>query len=487
MPQQVRVRRDIWSLEGEQTWHPITRAYALAIGEMKGRDATDPTSLEYQAQIHGMPDLTQPDQFRGQCQHRCWFFLPWHRLYLHWFDQVVLALVRASDDVDEETKEAWALPYWNYSEPGQRATLPPAFREEQFPEGGENPLFVDVRNQFVNDGEELDPFDTDIAKALAESVFSLPAPAGGFGGAATGFNHLNQDPNRFTGKVEATPHNTVHGAVGGHMLGFDTAGLDPVFWMHHANIDRLWEVWIGQQDPENPRQNPDPGGPWGTTESHFHKPDNDPVSGTAAEVLDTAADLGYEYEVAILPEARRRDRRRRTTVPSGPPPDHPPELVGATDEAVELTGGATRVQMAVGEPSGPARLSGGAEPARVYLTVEGIEGDANPGFNYAVLLNLPDDADPDDEPETYYAGTVSFFGIEQTRSTEAAEGAHGLAQSFDITDLIAEQREADTWDPESMTVTFVPTGPAGRRRPRVGEEQREGPPVKLGRVGVYFQ
>ena len=49
----------------------------------------------------------------------------------------MLALVRASNDVDEETKESWALPYWNYSEGGQRATLPSAFREEQLPEGGE--------------------------------------------------------------------------------------------------------------------------------------------------------------------------------------------------------------------------------------------------------------------------------------------------------------------------------------------------------------
>ena len=44
MAAQVRVRRDIWSLEGEQSWHPITRAYALAIAEMQTRPATDPTS-----------------------------------------------------------------------------------------------------------------------------------------------------------------------------------------------------------------------------------------------------------------------------------------------------------------------------------------------------------------------------------------------------------------------------------------------------------
>lgn len=24
-----------------------------------------------------------------------------------------------------------------------------------------------------------------------------------------------------------------------------TAALDPIFWLHHANIDRLWEVWLG--------------------------------------------------------------------------------------------------------------------------------------------------------------------------------------------------------------------------------------------------
>jgi tyrosinase len=481
MAEQVRVRRDIWSLEGEQSWHPITRAYALAIGAMKERDAGDPTSLEYQAQIHGMPDFGQPDRFRGQCQHRCWFFLPWHRLYLHWFEQIVLAEVRANDDVDEETKAAWALPYWNYSEQG-RASLPPAFREPESFDGEVNPLFVPVRNQAVNDGVELEDFDTDIWKAMQEAVFSRPRPEGGFGGAATGFNHLDQDVNRFTGKVEATPHNSVHGAVGGHMLGFATAGLDPVFWLHHANIDRLWVVWLGQQD----RENPDPGGSWGTTVSHFHDAAKDPVQGSASEVLDTVADLGYQYEDTTLPAPP--PRRRRTRVPSEPPPDHPPELVGATEEAVELTGGTTRVAVPVGEPTGPARRRGrGGDPERVYLTVEGIEGDENPGFNYAVLLNLPDDADPDEEPEVYYAGTVSFFGIEQTRRTEAAEGGHGLAQSFDISDLVAQQREADTWDPEQMTVTFAPIRPGASRRRGGRDTEREGPPVKLGRVGVYYQ
>lgn len=38
------------------------------------------------------------------------------------------------------------------------------------------------------------------------------------------------------------------------MSSFTQAALDPIFWMHHCNIDRLWEVWIQRKKPN---QNPD--------------------------------------------------------------------------------------------------------------------------------------------------------------------------------------------------------------------------------------
>ncbi|HLY77782.1 MAG TPA: tyrosinase family protein, partial [Caulobacteraceae bacterium] len=31
--------------------------------------------------------------------------------------------------------------------------------------------------------------------------------------------------------------------AGGLMSDPRTAAVDPIFWVHHANIDRLWEVW----------------------------------------------------------------------------------------------------------------------------------------------------------------------------------------------------------------------------------------------------
>jgi tyrosinase len=37
-------------------------------------------------------------------------------------------------------------------------------------------------------------------------------------------------------------HGAVHNAVGGTMAGAGSAA-DPVFWLHHANVDRIWAQW----------------------------------------------------------------------------------------------------------------------------------------------------------------------------------------------------------------------------------------------------
>ena len=45
--------------------------------------------------------------------------------------------------------------------------------------------------------------------------------------------------------LEGSPHNDGHVVVGagnGHM-GNGMSPLDPIFWLHHCNIDRLWAQW----------------------------------------------------------------------------------------------------------------------------------------------------------------------------------------------------------------------------------------------------
>jgi tyrosinase len=103
----------------------------------------------------------------------------------------------------------------------------------------------------------------------------------------------------FRSTVEIAIHNLVHRWVNGTMM-LMTSPNDPVFWLHHCNIDRLWGDWQQQHPDMCPYQpsgaslarghnllesmifNMDPPSPW-------------PDSYTPANVLDHHS-LGYSYE-----------------------------------------------------------------------------------------------------------------------------------------------------------------------------------------------
>ena len=85
-------------------------------------------------------------------------------------------------------------------------------------------------------------------------------------------------------------HNRVHGWVGGSMLPGSSPN-DPIFFLHHCNVDRLWAIWQSQHTNEN--YLPVSGGPAGhnLNDSMF------PWGGTTtpASVLDIST-LGYSYD-----------------------------------------------------------------------------------------------------------------------------------------------------------------------------------------------
>ena len=159
--------------------------------------------------------------------------------------------------------------------------------------------------------------------------------------------------------------------------------------------------------------------------------------------------------------------------------------MGATSTPLELAGARAAVSVDVGEAAGPARRGGpGDANQEVYLQIEDGRGTENPGVTYAVYVNLPDGADPDDEPDTHYVGNVSLFGIEAASDVNRdVHGSTGLRFAFDITDLARAQQEVGRWDPSQLTVTFVPIRGRGYR----GEALPEVSPVTVGRIGVYYR
>ena len=81
-------------------------------------------------------------------------------------------------------------------------------------------------------------------------------------------------------------HNHAHAWVGGIMNNTSTSPTDPIFWMHHAEVDRLWEIWR--------QANPTPA-------PLLSGPDRimDPWAESYDELLDIAA-LGYSYDSMTL-------------------------------------------------------------------------------------------------------------------------------------------------------------------------------------------
>jgi hypothetical protein len=76
------------------------------------------------------------------------------------------------------------------------------------------------------------------------------------------------------------------------MTDFATAGRDPIFFAHHGNLDRLWEIW--RQDPAHKATEP-------TSDAFLNHRfvftwiDGTPIEVPMSDVLDTAK-LGYVYD-----------------------------------------------------------------------------------------------------------------------------------------------------------------------------------------------
>ncbi len=85
----------------------------------------------------------------------------------------------------------------------------------------------------------------------------------------------------FQPTLEGAVHGSVHNAVGGDMAGAASPS-DPLFWLHHANLDRLWSQW----QVKNPQQNP-------ANPNEVLKP-KPLLKGKVSAVLNIAT-LGYQY------------------------------------------------------------------------------------------------------------------------------------------------------------------------------------------------
>ncbi|WP_172292388.1 tyrosinase family protein [Pseudoruegeria sp. HB172150] len=231
--------------------------FAVAMRRIQG--ISDNRGYNIIAGVHGAPFwYCWHHQFSRRSDNRAQLFLPWHRAYLYYLD---LAL---NDFVEEG---GVAQPWWDWTAIRE---VPEGYEATDIG-GEESPLRryrmnIDLPTGDIRRFTRRRPGQNPAARLPTETEV------------ATALN--DNDWSSFSDRVQ-NMHDHVHGWVGGDMGDTTTAAYDPVFYAHHAMVDRIWYLWQIRNGIN-------------TITGSLLDIVLDPFAMTVRDVLDTRA-LGYEY------------------------------------------------------------------------------------------------------------------------------------------------------------------------------------------------
>jgi tyrosinase len=412
-----------WPQAGVDKQNAIDKAFA-------GRPPNDPWRLLAQAmwddcQAHSS-NPSDPNFFQEM------YFCVWHRFYVYYFEQIIRGVLN---------DPTFTLPYWNYLS-GQVSDLsiPAEFRDPS------SPLFRGNRNAWVNNGDRIDKFNPGALNldALDETIYIDSADG------SQGFCPI----------LDGNPHGLVHVLIGGpqNMGSVPTAAGDPIFWLHHCNIDRLWESWNRIPNRTNPA--------WPSRTFPFADAKGNAVSAQPAKANRTSL-LNYSYDQYAQPPAGAVPSAPTNLTISGQSVSRVTRAFAA--QPVTLGSPRTSVRLAppptalVGEAqaTGPLNLASGR---RLYLVLGGLSAPADTTSTWNVFLGLPEGTADPGTSDPHYVGTLHFFGA----SGHAAHAPSSHRIAFNLTKRVRALTTAGALS-ASPSVTLVRQGDPESAAPTVAQ------------------
>ena len=271
------------TLQGLAWNDPIVATYRDGVRLLKEKAASDKLGWAGLAGIHG----ANPNAYHF-CPHGNWYFLPWHRAYILTYERIIRDLTDNND---------FALPYWDWT---TNPSMPDVFLKATTPDGKKNSLFVDDQDfgqRWKRTWPDNQPMPPQIVGPSVLQDILHSADYEEFGTSRPrGQNSL--DPSWVLkrtgaqGTLERLPHNMVHNNIGGWMPSA-LSPRDPIFFMHHCNIDRIWAVWNSLGNANSPERL------WNdmTFTNNFINADGSPYSPKVSDLFVPEA-LGYSYGLA---------------------------------------------------------------------------------------------------------------------------------------------------------------------------------------------
>jgi tyrosinase len=218
IPLMVRVRKNANRLRTAER-----DRFLLALARLNSTGAA-PTPSAYQALRNMHVTAANGEEHSGP------HFLPWHRSYL-------LDLERQLQAIDPSV----AMHYWRFDEPAPNVFSRSFMGETRRSPGTASFVVLDPGNPLVAWVTDSVP---GILRSASFNTLTQAAPG------VAGFALLNQAQTLALGTayaafsgMECTPHGAAHVSFNGWVSSIPTAPKDPLFFMVHANVDRLWALW----------------------------------------------------------------------------------------------------------------------------------------------------------------------------------------------------------------------------------------------------
>lgn len=231
----IRIRKNAASLSSGEK-----EAFITAVKKLKASKAYDKF-----IQLHALA-LYQEATVNGMSMnvaHRGPGFLPWHREFLQQFEN-------ALQSIDPSV----TIPYWDwaYDPNGDKIFTDDFMGGDGDPDENyavtTGPFQAGEWQCVEWNGSHMQPMPS----PDLERAFGVQSPMPTFAQCVSVMQAASvydtspwNDRPRATFRLllETVLHNRVHMYVGGHMGDTLISPNDPVFWLHHANVDRLWARW----------------------------------------------------------------------------------------------------------------------------------------------------------------------------------------------------------------------------------------------------
>ncbi|SEK81650.1 tyrosinase family protein [Nitrosovibrio tenuis] len=373
-------------------------AFVAAVKTLKANGAYDVFVAQHRAAFMASPN---------DPAHRGPAFLPWHREYLRRFE-------RALQEIDATV----SIPYWDWTV--DRTTGASLWSPDFMGGNGTGASRQVTTGPFAfSTGEWTltvrDPGDTTTFLTRAFGAMgSLPTQQGVSAALnvvpydSAPWNSTTSTNTSFRSRLEVVIHNPGHMWVGGSMMAMSSPN-DPVFWLHHCNIDRLWAEWQrenptaiylppsgtpnvvaghGRDDPMPPWNNEaSPPTPQSVLDHHAlgYTYDDEPVSPGVVQITIDAPPLS-----ASIAQAGEVDMYSFVVTMPG---NHIIETQGSTDVVTALYGPNDLATLITeDDDSGPganSRIERNLAAGNYYVRVRHYSGSSTGNYGISVRRSAP--------------------------------------------------------------------------------------------------